>query len=173
MQNDQAWFDEKQRGEQRFLTGALPEPIDAVDLLNMPDPPDWHRREMEYQYRKGFYHGMAEAADLIVRLYRGGYQRPQEIANVLGDWCNDLRRWKCDAITEEPILCDHGTPSLKWIPWPKLKELAEARDGGKCARCGSREDLEGHHVEPVNHGGLPVLKNILTLCRQCHHEKRP
>ena len=139
--------------------------------MNRPESPEWYNREMEYQYRKGFYHGMAEASELISDLYRrGGYVRPQEIANLLGDWCNDLRHWKSSAVTEQPLKRDHGTPSLKWIPWMDLKAQALVRDGGVCVHCGSSEKLESHHIDPVKQGGLPVLKNILTLCFVCHRK---
>lgn len=45
------------------------------------------------------------------------------------------------------------------------------RDGGKCARCGSRERLEYDHIIPVSKGGGNVVRNIELLCERCNRSK--
>lgn len=45
------------------------------------------------------------------------------------------------------------------------------RDGGKCARCGSRENLEYDHIVPVSKGGSNTARNIELLCQQCNRQK--
>ncbi len=45
------------------------------------------------------------------------------------------------------------------------------RDGGKCARCGSREKLEYDHIVPVSKGGSNTERNIELLCERCNREK--
>ena len=45
------------------------------------------------------------------------------------------------------------------------------RDGGKCARCGSREDLEYDHIVPVSKGGSNTARNVELLCQRCNREK--
>jgi 5-methylcytosine-specific restriction endonuclease McrA len=45
------------------------------------------------------------------------------------------------------------------------------RDGGKCARCGSRERLEYDHIVPVSRGGANTERNIELLCERCNREK--
>jgi len=45
------------------------------------------------------------------------------------------------------------------------------RDGGKCARCGSRENLEYDHIVPVSKGGSNTARNIELLCQRCNREK--
>jgi hypothetical protein len=47
------------------------------------------------------------------------------------------------------------------------------RDGWKCTRCGSREKLQAHHLEPIPKGGFdPIIthrtENLQTLCSVCH-----
>jgi len=45
------------------------------------------------------------------------------------------------------------------------------RDGGKCARCGSRERLEYDHIVPISRGGSNTARNIELLCEQCNRSK--
>lgn len=45
------------------------------------------------------------------------------------------------------------------------------RDGGKCARCGSREKLEYDHIVPVSKGGGNTVRNIELLCERCNRSK--
>ena len=45
------------------------------------------------------------------------------------------------------------------------------RDGGKCARCGSREKLEYDHIVPISRGGSNTARNIELLCEQCNRSK--
>ncbi len=45
------------------------------------------------------------------------------------------------------------------------------RDGGKCARCGSREKLEYDHIVPISKGGSNTARNIELLCEKCNRGK--
>jgi hypothetical protein len=45
------------------------------------------------------------------------------------------------------------------------------RDGGKCARCGSREKLEYDHIIPLSRGGSNTSRNIELLCERCNRQK--
>lgn len=49
------------------------------------------------------------------------------------------------------------------------------RDGYRCRRCGSTEDLEAHHIQDyANHPALRFdLDNGITLCRKCHDMEHP
>lgn len=43
-----------------------------------------------------------------------------------------------------------------------------------CGNCGSIENIEFHHVVPLEFGGRNVITNIVPLCHQCHclaHQK--
>lgn len=48
-----------------------------------------------------------------------------------------------------------------------------ARDGLRCVRCGSGEDLQADHVIPWSQGGATTLENLQTLCGRCNGRKGP
>lgn len=45
------------------------------------------------------------------------------------------------------------------------------RDQGRCANCGSRENLEYDHIVPVSKGGSNTARNIELLCQDCNRAK--
>jgi hypothetical protein len=45
------------------------------------------------------------------------------------------------------------------------------RDGGRCARCGSQENLEFDHIIPFSKGGATTYRNIQLLCKKCNIDK--
>lgn len=53
--------------------------------------------------------------------------------------------------------------------WRRCREMALARDGHRCRRCGSPYALQVHHLSYAypwhEHEHLEVLE---TLCRRCH-----
>ena len=53
--------------------------------------------------------------------------------------------------------------------------LAFERDGWKCTKCGSQENLQAHHIEPVPKGTFDAMvvhrvENLQTLCADCHRK---
>ena len=45
------------------------------------------------------------------------------------------------------------------------------RDGYRCKRCGSQQDLEPDHIVAEARGGPTTLENLQTLCRPCNLRK--
>lgn len=44
------------------------------------------------------------------------------------------------------------------------------RDGWRCQQCGSRKNLEVHHLNARSRLGHDSLENLITLCHACHSE---
>ena len=42
------------------------------------------------------------------------------------------------------------------------------RDGGKCVKCGSQENLEFGYIIPFSKGGATSLRNLHLLCMKCN-----
>lgn len=59
----------------------------------------------------------------------------------------------------------------------KVKAAVFERDGGRCVICGRMGNPDAHFIAR-SQGGLGIEQNIVTLCRDCHHDydnsyKRP
>lgn len=61
-------------------------------------------------------------------------------------------------------------PGRQAIPSDVRREVWR-RDQGKCARCGSRENLEFDHIIPVAKGGSGTARNVELLCEECNRAK--
>jgi len=60
------------------------------------------------------------------------------------------------------------SPSSLDRPSQRLTARVRARDGHRCARCGSTTDLQVHHLHAVADGGQHHETNLVTLCSDCH-----
>jgi len=52
-----------------------------------------------------------------------------------------------------------------------IRKLVFIRDKYRCVKCGSRENLEIHHIIPHAKGGSSRLENLQLLCRDCNRMK--
>jgi len=50
----------------------------------------------------------------------------------------------------------------------KIVDQLKARDGNKCLRCGSMDDLTKDHVIPKSKGGKGHISNYQLLCGKCN-----
>ena len=48
------------------------------------------------------------------------------------------------------------------------KDEVLERFGYACASCGSKDDLEIHHIVPLALGGTDRITNLIPLCHRCH-----
>ena len=52
---------------------------------------------------------------------------------------------------------------------PSFREMIKEKLGDKCVNCGSKENIEYHHIVPLKNGGTNNLGNIVPLCLKCHN----
>jgi 5-methylcytosine-specific restriction endonuclease McrA len=50
----------------------------------------------------------------------------------------------------------------------RLMKLVLERDGWRCQKCGSLENLQVHHKIKRSQQGDDALENLVTLCAYCH-----
>jgi len=74
-------------------------------------------------------------------------------------------------ISEEAEEEIEKTPGRKVIP-EAVRIAVWRRDEGKCAKCGSRKNLEYDHIIPISKGGSNTVRNIELLCEECNRKKR-
>ncbi len=53
--------------------------------------------------------------------------------------------------------------------YKNLKDRVLERDGWKCQCCGSRMNLQIHHLVRRSQLGSDEANNLMTLCACCHH----
>lgn len=47
------------------------------------------------------------------------------------------------------------------------------KEAGRCELCGSRRNLEAHHIIPLVCGGPDEEANLICLCKGCHAKLTP
>ena len=50
------------------------------------------------------------------------------------------------------------------------QKKGKERDLYICQICGSKKNVEGHHILNYQYGGAANIDNIVTLCRKCHNQ---
>lgn len=59
-----------------------------------------------------------------------------------------------------------------FISRKKIRNFIFKRDGYKCLKCSSRNNLSIDHILSINKGGLNKLSNLQTLCVSCNSVKK-
>ncbi|MBA7512847.1 hypothetical protein ES705_04856 [subsurface metagenome] len=111
-------------------------------------------------------------------LYRGSIYRldrqysENEILLLIMDY-EDKERRKFERLKKKFDLAQkvERQPRRESIP-EEVRIAVWRRDGGKCARCGSREKLEYDHIIPISKGGSNTARNIELLCESCNRKKK-
>lgn len=73
-----------------------------------------------------------------------------------------------DAPQSGCIHCDtlHGEIDKKTPDW--MREKVRKRDRGRCVCCGSKWCVQVHHIHYRSKGGRTRMRNLITLCAECH-----
>ncbi len=54
--------------------------------------------------------------------------------------------------------------------YQQLCQRVLRRDGWRCQQCGSRTNLQVHHIRLRSRSGADTEENLITLCSGCHDE---
>ena len=80
----------------------------------------------------------------------------------------ELRKKAKEELIAEGLI--ENTKRREPIP-QHVQDTVWRRDGGKCVKCGSQENLEFDHIIPLSKGGSNTVRNIQLLCQKCNREK--
>ena len=53
----------------------------------------------------------------------------------------------------------------------EVKIFVWQRDGGRCVKCKSQQNLEFDHIIPLSQGGSNTARNLQLLCEKCNRSK--
>lgn len=163
-----------------------PEPTLLTDSKMFKEPVQQKIRELERQIEKikiETANAMSASQDKPLQLYDGRwlYQNSvyevtrghsfDEICLLIWEFADKERR-KFERLKNK----FSGEKSEEWkyerVRIPEEVRIAVwRRDQGRCARCGSRENLEYDHIVPVSKGGGNTERNIELLCQDCNRAK--
>ena len=54
--------------------------------------------------------------------------------------------------------------------YQQLYQQVLQRDGWRCQQCGSRTNLQVHHIQPRSQSGDDAEENLITVCSECHDQ---
>jgi 5-methylcytosine-specific restriction endonuclease McrA len=94
----------------------------------------------------------------------------EEVTALILDREDRKERRVSSAIARVEMRDDPSALARQVIP-EDVKLFVWKRDGGKCVRCGSRENLEYDHIIPVAKGGSSTARNLQLLCESCNRAK--
>ncbi len=100
----------------------------------------------------------------------GDYTADQDELLIQEAFDAERRKWER---LQRKFAGDHSVnrkQSRQQIP-EEVRISVWRRDGGACAKCGSRERLEYDHIIPVSRGGSDTVRNIELLCEACNRRK--
>jgi len=89
---------------------------------------------------------------------------------ILEDFDKERRRFEKLKTKFDEIQTVDSDSKRHRIP-EKVRIEVWRRDGGKCARCESRVNLEYDHIVPISKGGSNTARNIELLCEKHNRSK--
>jgi len=93
---------------------------------------------------------------------------------VKSDEKRNVFKFRLEAITDDEIKSKKQPELLNRRVIPtKIKQEVWKRDGGKCIKCGAKDNLHFDHIIPHSKGGTSIsAENVQILCAKHNLEKR-
>jgi hypothetical protein len=137
----------------------------------------YYQARGEFRYDDGFPEKIDN--DLHLWLYQDAvygidgrriYTQDEEKLLILESVDRERRKFEQLRNKFSGTIPDQQTNERLRIP-EKVRIAVWRRDQGRCAKCGSRVNLEYDHIVPVSRGGSNTERNIELLCQDCNRVK--
>jgi len=107
---------------------------------------------------------MADATIAKLKEKRFGKRRAQQPApSQPTNGSSSSQRLGANQVVEEVVSAKHQ----RYLP-AAVKHAVWQRDRGRCCKCGSRQNLQYDHIQPVGLGGRTSIENLRLLCFSCN-----
>jgi len=142
----------------------------ALDAKGLPDAAvvvldDYLRRPPDSEKTTTVVHARYQKARIL--LGQGDRQRARrELAKVYAVR-PDFEDWRGLRAQVEPSRGGRSRTAIS----EDVRHAVWRRDEGRCAQCGSQENLEFDHIIPVSRGGANTERNLQLLCEPCNRSK--
>ena len=112
----------------------------------------------------------------LIMIYEPALRSHEDVVNViplimtyeLVQVCReDVHYAEVLTMTEEPV---PEPPTNRSWQHRKASNIAKAQVGYVCQVCGSKKEIEAHHIHSYRAGGDPCVSNLLVVCRYCHDQ---
>lgn len=116
--------------------------------------------------------------DAVAELCDAGFINVYEVDGVqygqVVNWSKHQNPHHKEAASVIPATDGHAdTVCAGYVPLTDvIRRRIYARDGRKCAQCGSEKALSIDHIIPVSRGGNSVDENLQVLCLSCNCRKK-
>ena len=137
-----------------------------------------HRRHKRYRKERYYNRSSSKRIERVAPSVLQKRQATMRVIYHLNKWINITTYWLEDVAIDIRALTD-GYKPYKW-QYQKSNRLDEnirkaviLRDGCRCRECGKNNvSLEVHHIKPKRLYGSNAVRNLITLCKECHQKTK-
>jgi len=120
--------------------------------------------------RKNFAVKRSDGTDYFLFMMRDVHITPYHPRKKPNPFLQEELEWIHRMEPEIPVPDNpwNGRAEGAYNTWRNTRDEVLERDNYRCTICGSRENLDVHHIKPRRKDGKDVIENLSTLCEKCH-----